>query len=331
MGGPGAIHHKNSHFISVRKELNMRMHSVRLALVAGAALAVASFAHAGSTVDLSKLSPRQQAHLAKLQAQKRAITPQYNYDIRPPVLRAVGVGGTINAGLRGAQAVVALTMVDNLSGVDRATVTVQGPSGQQIYGYWDSRYETTRESVQVGIDMTSASDSGTWRIVSVSLQDANSNLSNYDETALAALGPTTFTVKGVTGDYEAPWVDTGGAVLTPVVSRSTPPAGMLPGSPARVGVTLKVGDAGSSGVQAATVEFCNEFFDCLYVSGEVPVRGKHSATLTLGTHVNEWTNVGTYTAYSIYVYDYAGYGRSYYQWDSDLSAFIGTPVITITE
>jgi hypothetical protein len=309
----------------------MRTHSIALALVAGATLAMTGFAHAGTTVDLSKLNPKQQAHLAKLQTQKRAITPQYNYDIRPPVLRAVGVGGTVNAGMLGAQAVVSLTMIDNLAGISHAGIWVQGPNGQQLYGDWDSSYETTREKVQVAIGMTGASDTGTWRIVSVSLQDANGNVSSYDETALAALGPTAFAVKGAAGDSESPWLNAGGAVLTPVVSRSTPPAGMLPGAPARIGATLKVSDAGVAGVRYATAEFCNEYYDCLYLSGNVSVRGKHEATLTIGTHVDEWNPVGTYTAYSIYVYDYAGNGRSYYQWDYDLGAFIGTPVITITE
>lgn len=308
----------------------MRKHCIAAA-VAAATLAMASVAHAGNAVDLSRLSPKQQAHLAKLQAQKRAISPEYNYDIKPPVLRAIGVGGNVNAGMLGAQAVVSLTMVDNLAGVSNASIWVQGPSGQQMYGSWDSRYESTRENVQVGIDMTGASDTGTWRVVSVSLQDANGNVSNYDEAALAALGSTAFAVKGAAGDNESPWLNTGGAVLTPVVSRSTPPAGMLPGAAARVGVTVKAADAGASGLRYATAEFCNEFFDCLYLSGNVSVRGKHGATLTLGTHVDQWTNVGTYTAYSLYVYDFAGNGQSYYQWDSDLSTFIGTPVITITE
>jgi hypothetical protein len=309
----------------------MRMHSISLTIVVSATLAMTGLAHAGNAIDLSRLSPRQQAHLAKLQAQKRAISPMYNYDIKPPVLRGVSVGGTVNAGMLGAQAVVSLTMVDNLAGVGHAGIWLQGPSGQQMYGEWSSSYETTRENVQVGIPMTGASDSGTWRVVSVSLQDPNGNVSNYDEAALAALGPTTFTVKGASGDSESPWLNAGGTVLTPVVSRSTPPAGMLPGSPARVGVTVKAADSGATGLRYATAEFCNEFFDCLYLSGEVGVRGKHAATLTLGTHVSEWTNVGTYTAYSLYVYDYAGNGQSYYQWDYDLGSFIDTPVITITE
>jgi len=331
MGGPGASQQNVPISSLSGKSLKMRMHSIALALVAGASLSMAGVAHAGTAVDLSRLSPKQQAHLAKLQAQKRAISPQYNYDIKPPVLRAIGVGGTVNANMLGAQAVVSLTMVDNLAGIGHAGIWVQGPSGQQLYGEWDSRYETTRENVQVGIDMTGASDTGTWRVVSVSLSDANGNLSNYDEAALAALGSTAFGVKGAAGDNESPWLNTGGAVLTPVVSRSTPPAGMLPGSPARIGVTVKVGDAGASGLRYATAEFCNEFFDCFYVSGELSVRGKHGATLTLGAHINEWTSVGTYTAYSIYVYDYAGNGQTYYQWEYDLGAFIGTPVITITE
>jgi len=107
----------------------MRLQSIRLALVAGATLAVAGFAQAGTTVDLSKLGPKQQAHLAKIQAKKREITPQYNYDIRPAVLKKVRVGGSVNAGLKNAQTVVSLVANDNLAGVHEVSVTLMSPSG----------------------------------------------------------------------------------------------------------------------------------------------------------------------------------------------------------
>ena len=173
----------------------------------------------------------------------------YNYDIKAPVLRAVASGGSINAAIRNVQAVVALTIVDNLAGVSGATVYLRGPSGQQLSGNWSNSFATNREQAQVPIDMTYVGENGTWVVYSVSVQDANGNSHYYDQAAVAALGATSFTIKGATSDQDAPWLSAGGTNLTPVVSRSTPPGGMLPGTPARVGVNLKVSDAGSSGVK----------------------------------------------------------------------------------
>lgn len=312
----------------------MRSQSIRLALVAGAALAAAGFAQAGTPVDLSKLSPKQQAHLAAIQAKKREITPQYNYDIRPPVLKKVRVGGTVNAGKKNAQAVVSLLATDNLAGVHQVSVTLMSPSGQTAYSYWYSHYDSTRNELQIGVDMSDATENGTWRVYSISISDSNGNATYYDETQLAALGPTAFTVTGAAGDFSSPEAQAGGANLTPTVSRSTPPAGMLPGNAARVGVELNLADAGAAGIRSASMEFCLDgmYWECFSVSGEVSVRGKSAVRLTLGGHVSEWNAVGNYRPYSLYVYDYAGNGRSYYaDWGDDLASLLDNPVIAITE
>lgn len=312
----------------------MRSQSIRLALVAGVALAAAGFAQAGTPVDLSRLSPKQQAHLAAIQAKKREITPQYNYDIRPPVLKKVSVGGTVNAGKKNAQAVVSLVAVDNLAGVHQVSVTVVSPSGQTAYNSWSSGYDSTRNELQIGIDMSDATENGTWRLYSVSISDSNSNATYYDETQLAALGPTSFTVTGAVGDFSAPEAQTGGTNLTSTVSRSTPPAGMLPGNPARLGIALNLADVGAAGIHGASMEFCLEgsYWECFSVSGEISVRGKSALRLTLGGHVSEWNAVGNYKPYSLYVHDYAGNSRSYYaDWGDDLDSLLDNPMITLTE
>ncbi|HJV69911.1 hypothetical protein [Ideonella sp.] len=310
----------------------MRSQSIRLALVAGAALAVAGFAQAGTTVDLSKLSPKQQASLAKAQAGKRAITPQYNYDIKAPVLKGVHVGGKVNASLKYAQAVVSLVIADNLAGLRYVSVALQSPSGQYATMDWSADFESKRNELQIGVDMSGATENGTWRITSVTVQDANSNSSYYDESMLAALGHTTFTVYNAAGDVATPSLVAGGVNLTPSVSRSTPPGGMLPGNPARVGVQLNAVDDGVAGVRSAYIQYCHvEGFDCFYMSGSTSVRGQTSAILTLGSHIYEWQSLGAYTPYYMEVYDQSGNGRTYYSWDTDLSAFIDNPVITITE
>lgn len=330
MGRPGAF--TITHCISYRRELNMRSTSIRLALVAAAAVAATTGAQAARTIDLSKLSPAQQAHHAKVQAKQRAVKPEYNYDIKPPVLKAVNTGGKVNAALKNAQAVVALGIVDNLAGIDSVAVVLESPSGQQASTTWWPGLESTRYQVQIGVDMSDATENGTWRILAVTLQDANGNSSYYGADTLAALGHTTFVVYGAAGDQTAPEVVAGGAVLTPVVSRSTPPPGMLPGSYARVGLQLNVLDTGASGIQSVSAEYClNEYWDCFYVSGNVPVRGTSSATLMLGGHVYDWQSVGTYTPYSISVYDHAGNGRTYYYWETDFASLIDSPNVEIVE
>lgn len=310
----------------------MRSTSIRLALVAAAAIAAAGSASAARTIDLSKLSPAQQAHHAKVQAKQRAAKPEYNYDIKPPVLKAVNTGGKVNAALKNAQAVVALGIVDNLSGINSVAVVLESPSGQQAAADWSPSLESTRYQVQIGVDMADATENGTWRILAVTLQDANGNTSSYGADALAALGNTTFVVYGAAGDQTAPEAVPGGAVLTPVVSRSTPPRGMLPGSYARVGLQLNIQDTGASGIRSVSAEYCvNEGWDCFYMSGNVPVRGISSATLMLGGHVYDGHSVGTYTPYSISVYDYAGNGRTYYYWETDFTSLIDSPNVEIVE
>jgi hypothetical protein len=306
---------------------------IRKALVAGVAVAAAGIAEAGPTaVDLSKLSPKQQAHLAAIQAKKREMAPMYNYDIRPPVLKKVRVGGTVNAGRKFAQAVVSLVASDNLTGVHQIYVTLMSPSGQSAYASWTSDYDSTRNELQIGVDMSDATENGTWRLYSMSIRDSNSNLSTYDESQLAELGQTTFTVTGAVGDFSEPEAQTGGVNLTPAVSRSTPPRGMLPGNEARVGIQLNLADVGTAGLSGASMEFCLEgiYWECFSVSGDVSVRGKTAVLLTMGGRVSEWNELGNYRPYSLYVYDHAGNSRSYYtDWGDDLETLIDNPVITI--
>lgn len=313
----------------------MRSQSIRLALVAGAALAVAGFAQAGTAVDLSKLGPKQQAHLAQIQAKKREITPQYNYDIKPAQLKGISVGSKVDASRKYAQAVVTLVATDNLSGVDQINVTLMSPSGQMASASWDNPYEGTRAELQLGVDMTNATENGTWRVYSVQVSDANGYGTYYDEATLAGMGGrTTFTVSGAAGDFTSPTAQTGGVNLTPTVSRSTPPLGMLPGAPARVGVQLRLADTGAAGLRSATMEFCLDggYWDCFYVQGEVTTRGKSDLLLTMGGHVSEWNNIGNYLPTSLYVYDYAGNASYYYNYyGDDLNALLDNPVITITE
>lgn len=315
----------------------MRSHSIRLAFMAGAALAIAGTAHAAPAVDFSKLGPKQQAHMAKVLAAKQGgINAQYNYDIRPAVLKGIKVGGQVKANLKYPQAVVSLRVADNLSGVHAVTVYAMSPSGTQYaQTSWTASFENTREDLQLGIDMSSATENGVWRVYSVTVSDANNNTTQYDEAALAAMGKTTFTVSGAAGDFESPIALAGGTNLTPTVSLSTPPQGMLPGNPPRVGAQVKLSDAGAAGIASASMEFCLEgsYWECFSLSGSVSVRGQSEVLLTLGGHPYSYYVVpGSYLPRSLSVVDFAGNYRYYnVDYGDDLNGLFDNPMMVVTE
>lgn len=311
----------------------MRVNSIRLAVLAAASLTAAGFAQAGST-DFSKLGPQQQARVAKSEAAQRANSPEYNYDIRPALLKKVSIGGKVDAGRKFAQAVVTLIATDNLSGVNEITVTLMSPSGQTASTTWNNSFPSKRAELDLAVSMSDATENGTWRIYSVNVRDSNNYGTFYDEAAIAAMSSrTTFTVVGATGDQSAPEFRTGGINLTPTVSRSTPPGGMLPGTAARVGVQLKLADVGTAGIYNASVEYClnDQYWNCFTLQGYVPSRGKTEVDMTLGGAVWSGIDVGAYTPRSLNITDYAGNSRYYYtDWGDDLSSMLDTPTINVT-
>jgi hypothetical protein len=308
-----------------------------LVVLAGVALALAATAHAAPVVDFSKLSPQQQAHMAQVLAKKRSdIGAEYNYDIRPAVLKSISVSRQVKANLKIAEAIVSLKLADNLSGVSRVEITLLSPSGSQYAaGVWQASYEDTREDVQIALDMSDKSENGEWRVSGVSVADANGNATFYDEAALAAKGRTSFTLTGATGDFEAPNAASGGVNLTPAVSLSTPPRGMLPNNPARLGVQLKLVDVGVSGVRQASMEFCKEgsYWECFAVSGTLSARGQQAVVLTLGGLAHAyWVVPGNYMPRSLSVSDFAGNYRDLHtDYGHDLNSLLDNPVIVVTE
>ncbi|WP_374564926.1 hypothetical protein [Ideonella sp.] len=313
----------------------MRVNSIRLAVLAAASLTAAGVAQAGSTgADFSKLGAQQQARVAKSEAAQRANSAEYNYDIKPALLKKVTVGGKVDASRKFAQAVVTLTAADNLSGVAEISVTLMGPSGQTASNTWYNSFPSKRAELDLAISMDGVSDNGTWRVYSVNVRDANNYGTFYDEAAIAAMSSrSTFTVVGATGDQSAPEFKTGGINLTPTVSRSTPPGGMLPGTPARAGVQLKLADVGTAGIYTASVEYClnDQYWNCFTLQGYVSARGKTEVDLTLGGQIYSGLDVGAYVPTTLNISDYAGNSRYYaIYYGDDLSSMLDTPAINVT-
>ncbi|TDM09717.1 MAG: hypothetical protein C4K60_10965 [Ideonella sp. MAG2] len=285
-------------------------------------------------MDVSKLSPQQQAHWAKARANQPASTPLYNYDITAPTVSAVKVGATVNAGLKYAEALISLTVRENLAGLSTVYVTLEGPDGQQASSSWSSSYpEKGRQTLNLAVSMSDVTQNGTWRVKSVQVADANYNSTYYNEAQLAALGTTTFEVVKAQGDSAAASLQSGGTNLTPVVSRSTPPAGMLPGSNARVGLRIPVTDAGTSGVRSVSVTLCpvGQYWNCIYLGGNVSMRGQTSVSVTVGGTLNSYNQLGTYVVDSVSTYDYAGNYRYYYSGDPVLSTLLDVSTVEVTE
>ncbi|MBI5269992.1 MAG: hypothetical protein HY856_09985 [Burkholderiales bacterium] len=312
------------------------MHIGSMLSVAAAAALTTGAVHAAPAASAAGMSPQQQAHMAKVVAAQRArLAPEYNYDIRPAVLKGISVKGPVKANLKNAQAVVVMKVADNLTGVSRIEVTLDSPSGQRhAWGTWRADFPKTRDQVELAIDMDEVSENGLWRVSFVNVIDANEYGTAYDEAALAAMGSTTFTVSGALGDEEYPNAQPGGTNLTPTVSLSTPPRGMLPGRSPRVGVELNVSDAGASGVRSARLEFCHEMseWDCFSMGGDLSRRGQASARLILGGELYGYMQTGRYRPSSLSVTDFAG--NMHYLWvyqGDDLDGLLDNPVIVITE
>lgn len=310
-----------------------------LNLIASALVMVASGAASAAgenvvSIDVSTLSPQQQAHWAKAKASRPAATPMYNYDITAPTLSAIKVGASVNASLKYAEAPVSLTIRENLSGLKSVNITLEGPNSQQAYYYWSSPFpDKGRQTLNLAVSMANVTQNGTWKVKSVQVADANNNSSYYDETELAALGVTTFEVVKALGDSQQAALQTGGTNLTPVVSRSTPPAGMLPGAAARVGLRIPVQDVGTSGVKSVSLTMCpaGTYWGCIYLSGEVSVRGQTAVNLTVGGSISSYNTLGTYVVESASVYDFAGNYRYYYSSDPALANLLDVPTVEITE
>jgi len=313
----------------------MRVNSIRLAVLAVSAMTAAGFAQAGtSDVDYSKLGPKQQAHFVKQSQSHLVNSPEYNYDIKPAWIKKANVNSKVDASRKYAQAVVTLAAADNLSGVNNVYVTLMSEGGQTASANWTNPWPSKRIDAEIAVDMDSVTENGNWRIYSVNVYDANGFSTYYDEAALAAMGGhTSFTVFGAAGDSSAPTAKTGGVNLTPVVSKSTPPGGMLPGAEPRVGVQLNLADVGTAGIRSASLTYClngDYWSDCFYVQGGVSVRGKTSVVLTMGGRVSEWQSTGTYLPTELSVYDHSGnqYGLSAYYGD-DLSFLMEAPAIVV--
>ncbi|MBQ0961009.1 hypothetical protein KAK06_18785 [Ideonella sp. 4Y11] len=316
------------------------------------ALLVTGFtaAHAGAVAPLSpdqvelraRVQAKQQARQhAQQQAKRQSQDPvaQYNLDIKAPELKRIALSKPVvrlNSEGNG-ELLIDLSVVDNLTGVASAEVSVLHQASE--WGTWTEKtlsVPQTHAKLGVQVIMSGELPAGDWIVSNVTLRDANDNVRQYNAAALAALGNTSFQVESRAKlDGEAPSL-TGGSVLTPVVSRSTPPKGEYPGRPARLGLSLAVTDTGAtktSGLGRANVTLCDDFqWECIYLSGTALRPGAASGSILVGGTLDSWTPSNRYTVYSVRVYDVQGNSRYYEIWDTDFNAmFGGDASITIND
>ena len=240
---------------------------------------------------LMRMAPQQQeayikTQIARRQARRAAAPAAPALDATPHVFPGFNAGPLLN--LQRAQPLfkVLIAATDDLSGVTSVSYGAQGPSGQTLNGFLQLGFPTKTLTGIGGLQIqTRLLEPGVWSFSDAFLCDLAGNGVFYDQSALAALGNTTFTVAKTKGYDAVPPALISGTVLSPVVSLSSHAVG-TDTQPPFVRVSMKATDTGSTfvaGVQSAqTFFYIADHSACLYAYAQVSVVGQSSVTLDYG-------------------------------------------------
>lgn len=251
-------------------------------------------------------------------------------DTQPPTLTSFSVNGSVDASRTGQSVTVKLGASDNLSGVYYYIIEMQSPTGTVIRqeGYNASASKRFSSPVVIGfprhmnIEFSEQfgrwSEPGTWSVQSVDVRDLAGNARVYDRAALAALGNTDFTVSNAQPDAVPPSL-VSGAVDTPVLSLSTPPAGLPAGASPLAIVSVTAQDTGSpatSGLDVYSAQFCKlpfngtECADGFSVTGTTGTPAKAATALKMSGRLvrtdGSPVTPGTYLLWVLTLQDVAG-------------------------
>ncbi len=254
-------------------------------------------------------------------------------DTTPPVVTAFNAESAVTTKLAVEQLLVSLTVTDDASGVQYGWVDAVSPSGRWVSA-WFSPGGTKNFIDTLPINRLGPfSESGEWHIVSVSGYDVAGNWFYADETTLAALGNTTFTVTSPFFDATPP-VLVSGRIETRVVSLSDP-------NPL-VRVMAATKDP-LSGVAYVSMYFCLEDdstcmsgLNSLYLGGsEDPIFRRAAANRIWASNDLSWNPPvpGTYVLREVWVADSAGNSAYYLSTaiggDTDFSLMFPTTTIVV--
>lgn len=280
-----------------------------------AALAQSLNGPAQSVVE--RLAPQdRQAFVARLiewQQRQRSMDADATLDVAAPVFTSFNSASTLNLSKAAAPFKFVVKATDDLSGVPSVYAQARGPSGQTIYGYAYGSHPVTNFVASGGFsEVSRLLEPGTWKFVYAYGFDVAGNYFEADETELAALGNTSFTVVNKSGHDLAPPALASGKIMTASVSLSAHAPGTSGQSPS-VGVKLTATDVGNtalSGVRQAYVYLCQlaDPSKCIYLYGYVNATGLATATFSVTAQVSgSQGNVpGDYELKAVYVFDFAG-------------------------
>lgn len=233
-------------------------------------------------------------------------------DTTGPVITKLDLVSTVDANRAGTQITYGYAASDDLSGIRWLGFVLTGPSGQQYTSYAEVGLPRNKVSGKGAMYPGLWIEAGEWRVTEVRGQDQ----ANNDFQApidLEALGNLRVSIQNRRGHDATPPSLTGGKILTPSVSLSTPPKGQDYGGPL-AGLSVAVADAGSaiSGVDYVYAEFCLIDGGCLYMNARTNnVLGVKQTTLLPFTQADEVVNMpGVYQLRSIVVSDHAGNQRT---------------------
>jgi hypothetical protein len=183
-------------------------------------------------------------------------------DVTPPVPTAFSfTPTTINTSAGPAQVVVSWSATDDLAGVKDLVAHFGSPSA--LHTVTASAHVTPAISVSATATATfpQFSETGTWRVISVTLQDAVGNQQSYPTEELAQLGfPTELVVGGQADDITPPVIN---VIATP--KTLSPPNGKM------VSITIlgTIKDA-ESGVNASTAAYAvTDEYGLIQPSGQI--------------------------------------------------------------
>lgn len=302
--------------------------TIRLAAATAAVawVGIAGAAPAASAFDLDTINrlPLAQRLPALMQQARDKAAAAHVTATTGPVLTKFSILGGVDTRAAVPAVNIAVGITDDSAPLQTYIISMHSPSGLIIQRV--GSIVTGQKSLdgvfavgawtEASVPFTRYSEPGTWTVDSVFIFDASFAAAGYDQTQLAAFGPTTFTVDNGGGyDAVAP-VLTGGVLGQAQISLSTPTPGSFPGTLPYLSALLNTTDTGNgavSGTNAATLNFClldqfNNCVDQIYLQGAATRPGQASSRIMIGGQPRADQMTGRYVLQNVFLSDIAGNG-----------------------
>jgi hypothetical protein len=258
-------------------------------------------------------------------------------DTTPPVLTQFKAPKTFDASRAGNPLLIEFKATDDWSGVSSIQAFAVGPNYQNISVSFATDWPTGElAGAAVSWQVPATAEPGTYKFYSAIVRDKAGNYSKYEDSALDALGRTSFVLKNSKNYDGAPPTLQAGRILTPVVSVSSrhPGTNLEP----RVGMSVDTIDLGStsiSGTSSVEAFLCQITAPSNCIAARAFNGRPYAAaqTLHLGNLVYPYTAVGDYHLKWLQITDWANNVSSWtstrFGGTTDFSLYFPTTVITL--